>query len=397
MQQGLKVKMESYMKKILAILICSVMIISAASAVSAQETQDSAEQFYQALEEIITAADAQGDQENADDGRPEGFPALSEPAFLYRAGEAVFDLDGQEINAENGIILQMIDDDTVVTEGEDPDILLDETAGFLKNAYKDTVIYELTADTEVDPEKTYYLPAPDTEEEYAAVEAPTEEGLSAYYERSTGNCSVQLNITHGEYYGNIYNATGYYDQAPDYLEVNIAAGAVLNGDIALSSCVHGMLTGGLDLEEIINALENRKAQHETAQETPEADTSQDEVPAAQSIEDLEYVFIDENGEVTLDKEAAIALQFTKIYTGETFLLGKVVNLLNYNGAAKADVNVQGSWYVQSASLITGLNIEEGGLVYGEIIELADGSMLIIPSEEPMEPGQYPAAPESEAE
>ena len=368
------------MKKLIAIMICAVMAAASAVAVSAQEEENAAEKFYQELENIISEAITQetGTEEEA------ALPALSEPVFLYTTGDAVFSLDGQDIDPENGIILQMMDDDAVNQDDEtqDSDIILKEMPGFLSEAFKFPAVYELTADTKVDPDKTYYVQDEDDPESYSEVDDPEEEALSGYYEKITGNCKVQLNITDGEYEGDIYNATGYYSQAPDFLEVNISAGAVLTGDIALTSGVHGMFIGAMNIDEIISVLENRKAEHDN-QEGVSAENDTDADPG--------YALIDRDANVTDDKEKAVAVQFTRVYDGETFILGKVVNSLNYNKASAADVNVEGTWTVKSASLITGLDVKEDALVYGEIIELADGSLMIIPSEEPLEPGQYGTA------
>ena len=81
----------------------------------------------------------------------------------------------------------------------------------------------------------------------------------------------------------------------------------------------------------------------------------------------------------------------------------MINLINYNGLASIDVDAAGEWKISSASLITYLEVEEGAHVYGEMIELADGSILIIPSEKTIGPGSYGtpfvyvAAPEYVAE
>ena len=106
------------------------------------------------------------------------------------------------------------------------------------------------------------------------------------------------------------------------------------------------------------------------------------------LEDIEYVFLDADGEVTENKDDAVALQFTKFTTMEYFLVGHVINKVFYNGASHLDVIVEGTWKPQVASMVTYLEIAEGAHVYGEITDLENGAFVIVPSEEELEPGVY---------
>jgi len=297
--------------------------------------------------------------------------------FLYKSADSVWNVDGAVLNPANGILFQMIDNDDSTVGGFNPfGTYLYEEPGFPTDGYADAVAYVFTTDTKVDPAKTYYTSDTDDESGYEVVENPTDEGTVAYYEKSTGGNKAELNFANGEYAGNIYNATGYYSQAADALTVNIADSASLEGDIALTSHVHGIFLNGRNVDDVIAAIENANAYHENIGGYYEG------------LEDIEYVFIGPDGQVTDDKDAAIAIQFTKFSTAEYYLLGQVLNMVNYNGLSAIDVYVEGTWKVTQQSLVTYLNIADGAHVYGEIIELADGSILLIPSEEELEAGEY---------
>jgi len=201
----------------------------------------------------------------------------------------------------------------------------------------------------------------------------------AYYEKSTGGNQVTVNFKNHLYDGDLYNATGYYNQASDALTVNIDVSATLQGDIALASHVHGIWLNGRPVDDVIAAIDAANAYHANIGGYYEG------------LEDIEYVFLDAEGAVTEDKDAAVAIQFTKFSTAEYYLLGQVLNMINNNGLATIDVNVDGVWYPQRASLVTYLKVAEGAHVYGTVTELEDGSVLITPSEETVEPGEYGSA------
>ena len=297
--------------------------------------------------------------------------------ILYKSADSTWTIDGAEINPKSGIIMQMIDNDDSSVGGFNPfGTYLNEEAGFPTEGYTDAVSYVFTTDTAVDPAKTYYTSDTDDASGYAVVENPTDEGTVAYYERATGGNKATLNLANGEYAGDIYNATGYYAQAPDALTVNIADSAVLTGDIALSSHIHGIFIGDRNVDDIIAAIDEANANHANIG------------GYYAGLEDIEYVFIGADGEVTEDKNAAAAIQFTRFSTAEYYLLGQVLNRVNYNGLSSIDVNVEGTWKVAAVSLVTYLNVAEGAKVYGDITELADGSYLLVPSDEMIPAGEY---------
>ena len=257
-----------------------------------------------------------------------------ESTFLYKDADVTFNVEASMLNPANGIILEMIDNDAKTVGGADPfETYLSEEAGF---------------------------PA----------ESSEAEGESN---------TVELNLANGSYAGDIYNATGYFGQAADALTVNIAADAKLAGDIALASHVHGIWLNGRAAEDVVKAIEEANEYHAKVG------------GYYKDTEPVEYVFLDENGLVTEDESKAVAVQFTRFSIIEYYLMGHVLNMVSYNGQSTVDVNVKGTWNVASTSLVSSLTIEKGAHVFGEIIELADGSILIQPSEEEAEVGTYGTA------
>ena len=253
----------------------------------------------------------------------------AEGTVLCKEAGAVWNFNGAQIHPANGIIFQMMDNDGLAAE----------EAGSSEAYFT---------------EKTGF----------------PEEGMK------TGSGQMrkmaQVRFANGTYEGQIYNGTGYYDQAADGIRVTIAEDAVLKGDIALTSHVHGIFLYGRDVDDIIAAIEEADAYHE-------------------NTDDITYVFLDEEGEVTEEKEDAAAIQFTKFSPAEYYLIGHVINKIHYNGQASIDVTVEGTWKPAGESLITYLNIKEGAHVYGELAELEDGSILVVPSNEALAPGEYGTA------
>ena len=302
-----------------------------------------------------------------------------EGTVLCKEADTIWNFNGAELHPGNCIIFQMMDNDDNTIGGFDPfGTYLTEEAGFPTDAYEDAVAYVFTEDEQVDPSKTYYQADIDAEDEggYIVVEEPTQEGIIAYYEKSTGGGKAEVSFANGDYAGSVYNGTGYYGQAADALYVDIADDATLIGDIALTSHVHGIFLDDRDVDDVITAIEEANAYHENIGGYYEG------------LEDIEYVFLDEEGNVTEDKDEAVAIQFTKFSVAEYYLLGHVLNKINYNGLSSLDVTVEGTWTPVRESLVTYLNVEEGAHVYGKLTELGDGTIVIVPSEEELEPGEY---------
>ncbi len=184
---------------------------------------------------------------------------------------------------------------------------------------------------------------------------------------ATDECEeLSATFTNGDYVGNLYNGTGYYSQAGDVMDVIIGEGATLTGDIALTETFHGI------------------------------EYSAEAVAFAEANENVEYVFIDADFNVTENEEEAVYIQFTQFTINEYYMLCRMENHIYYNGYSAINVTVTdgGVWVVAEESLITYLCVD-GGTVYGEIIENADGSLTLVPSDEVIADGEYGTATEAE--
>ncbi|MBE6991078.1 MAG: hypothetical protein E7430_00665 [Ruminococcaceae bacterium] len=122
-----------------------------------------------------------------------------ESIFMYRSsGTADFVADEASLNAGNGIILQMIDDDDSTVGGFNP---------FNSYLYEDAGV-------------------------------PSRSGNETGKSKKCD--TVNMTLTNGVYEGDFYNGTGYYKQAPDAMNVIIGEGATVIGDIALTETFHGV-------------------------------------------------------------------------------------------------------------------------------------------------------------
>ncbi len=298
---------------------------------------------------------------------------VEEALFIYRSGNTEWNIDGAEINVASGVILSMIDNDDQTIGGFNPfGTYLYEDSGLKTEGYADSTTYTFTTDTEVDPSKTYYQADGD---DFIVVENPVDEGTVAYYEKSTGGSQTTLTLSNGAYEGDVFNGTGYYDQASDALKVTIEDTAILSGDIALTSHFHGISLEGRDVDQVIEAIEAQNATHEEIGGYYEG------------LEDIGYEFFNADFEICGKDEAAY-VHFTQFAIPEYFLLGQAEHAVNYNGIATADVFVEGTWIVEEESLVTYLNIAEDASVYGELVENADGTLTILPSQSRIPAGEY---------
>lgn len=301
---------------------------------------------------------------------------VEEALFLYRSGSSDWTLDNADVNVSSGVILQMMDNDDPIVGGFNPfNTYFNEASGLTTEGYTDGTTYTFTTDTVVDPSKTYYQATSDS---YEVVQNPTDAGTVAYYEKSTGGSRVTLNFAGGEYSGDVYNGTGYFEQAPDALTVTIGDGASLSGDIALTAHFHGIALEGRDVDQVIAAID---AQNESHSEIG---------GYYEGLEDIEYEFMDEDFQIC-DKSHAAYVHFTKFCIAEYFLLGQVENAVYSNGLSTIDVYVEGDWTVTGESLITYLNIAEGANVHGELVENADGTITVRPSQKLIPAGEYGSA------
>ena len=300
-----------------------------------------------------------------------------EGTVLCKEADTVWNFNGAQLHPANGIIFQMMDNDEETVGGSEPfETYLTEEAGFPADGCEDEVTYAFTEDEIIDPDKTYYQTGIDERGGYTVVAEPVQEDLPIYFEKIIGCGKAEVNFAEGDYEGCVYNGTGYYGQAADALYVTIAEDAQLSGDIALTSHVHGIFLYDRNVDDVISAIEEANAYHKNIG------------GAYEGLDDIEYVFLDTDGNVTKDKKEAAAIQFTRFSIAEYYLLGHVLNRTNDNGLASLHVTVEGTWRPAAESLVTYLDIKDGAHVYGKITELEDGAIAIIPSKEELKAGEY---------
>ena len=232
-----------------------------------------------------------------------------EAAILYRSSNtAVFTFDNAIVNTKSGILVQMMDDDDSIVGGFSP---------------FNEFLYEVAGNPITNGELTGEM---------------------------ANNAEVTVKIANGDYAGDLLNGTGYYGQAGDVMIANIAAGAKLTGDIALTATIHGVPYSAAALAAI------------------------------QAVgDDILYVFVDADFNVVDEAQAAF-IQFTQFSMRQYYLLCHVINAVGNNGFSGINVYVTdgGEWVVEEESLINYLAID-GGTVYGEIVENADGTLTLLPS------------------
>ena len=285
----------------------------------------------------------------------------AEAAVLYKNGNAGFDFHNARITSDSGVLVQMMDDDA------------DDRIGLLSGTYGYSPVYDErdagggpgypgagTADEED-------APGPE-EAESGAAEAdasprpdPEPPAEQMYPQQLSVSC------TNGLYSGDLFNGTGYYGQPGDSLAVTVGRGAVLNGDVSLTAAVKAIPYSSRALKAI-----------------------------EQCGDDIEYVFLDASGEIC-EQEQAVTIQLLRYTMDQYYLQGHVQNIPFYNGGASASVTVaqDGVWVVGNVSVLTELSVEEGALVYGELVDNGDGSITLVPSDETLKPGTYVSVPEEE--
>ena len=258
---------------------------------------------------------------------------------IYKAANGDFYFDNAQLNSKNGVLFQMIDNDDDSRVG-----MVSMVEGF-STTYEDEKLNNASGEPVTN----------------AGIGFP---GINYDYTTSTGGNDVTATYTNGAYNGNIYNGTGYYGQRGDNLVVTVGEGALLNGDIALTSTVKAVPYSASAMEGI-----------------------------AYYGDDITYVLLDAEGNVTVNEADAAYIQFTAYTMDQYFLQGHVQNKLHYNGASTIAVDVEagGVWVVAKESLITNLTVANGGVVYGDIIANADGSLTLVPSANIIPAGTYGSA------
>lgn len=186
-------------------------------------------------------------------------------------------------------------------------------------------------------------------------------GEKEYCEEAT------ITLTNGEYTGDFYNGTGYYgNQAGDVMTVNIGEGATVEGVISLTETFHGMPYSA-DAVKVLDEIGS----------------------------DVAYLFLDAEGNIVENEAEAAFIQFTQFSIRQYYMLCHVANLIHNNGFSAANVTVSdgGVWIVAGEGIINYLKVD-GGTVYGEITENADGTLTITPSASIIADGEYGAAVEA---
>lgn len=186
--------------------------------------------------------------------------------FLMKNGDVdMIVSDGAKLNVEDGVILQIMDNDDAVV-GIDPDGIYMPT--FNTDFYEKLGYPGMDYDVEV-----------------------TTEGQNTY----------SFTATEVDLEGNLYNGSGYFNQAADLLEVTLGDGATLVGDISSTSVIH----------------------------------------------------VDESGQ-----------QNTHFTIDEYYYLGHVANKAFYNGGNNISVSLEDGaiWTVEDISLINRLEIDKDSMV-----------------------------------
>lgn len=250
-----------------------------------------------------------------------------ESTVIYKSANGDFFFDNAELNPKNGVIIQMIDNDDDSRIG-----MISMVEGFA---------------TDYDEAKVN-----------AGDGFP---GINYKYESAGEGNTLSTTFTNGEYEGNLYNGTGYYNQKGDDLNVTIGEGATLTGDIALTSTIKGLKYSPEAIEGIKHYGDN-----------------------------IGYILLDADGNVAKSEKDAAYIQIQSYTIDEYFLQGHVENKLHYNGASTINVLVTdgGVWNVAEESLIANLTVEAGAKVMGELTVNKDGTLTLTPSTKELAPGVY---------
>ncbi len=237
---------------------------------------------------------------------------------IQKAANGNFVFDNAVLNSAKGVLFQMMDNDDDSRIGGNP---MNVLVGF-DETYSDS---KITSHGEGFP------------------------GVNYAVETKSGGNTVNVSYTNGTYTGDIFNGTGYYGQSGDNLVITIGEGAVLNGDIALTSTIKGVPYSA----EAIEGIEYYG-------------------------DDIQYILLDAQGNVTKDASKAAYIQITDYTMTEYFLQGHVENMLHFNGVSTLAVTVAkgGEWDVAGESLLTSLTIEDGAVVKGTLVQNADGSLTL---------------------
>lgn len=263
----------------------------------------------------------------------------ADAVVLCKNGGGAFTFDNARLSSDSGVLFQMMDSDD------------DERIGLLTGTYGYSPVYD---ERNISADQGF----PETDREI--VRAISEKlADSDALPPAAQSQHVHLTYQNGLYSGDIYNGTGYYGQPGDSLTVTVGGGAVLDGDISLTS---------------------------TAKAIP---YSRAAAALLDSMDGVRYCLTDGDG-APCDADHAVYIRLTRYTIDQYYLQGHVQNLPCYNGAGSLDVTVArgGTWVVGGVSLVTSLTVADGALVYGQVTDNGDGSLTLSPADEPLAPGTY---------
>lgn len=254
-------------------------------------------------------------------------------AVLYKGGSGAVLFDNARIASDSGVLLQMMDDDG--------DQRVDGGYYDERDAGGETGFPGVNYD---------YAPA-------SGPDDSTDPSLPPAVEDTAE--SLDVTFTYGLYRGDIYNGTGWYGQRGDSLAVTVGRDAVLYGDAALTATIKAVPCRA----EALDALSR--------------------------LDGVRYALLGRNGRPCQEENAAY-IQFSAYTQDQYYLQGHVQNKLCAKSGAALDVTVaeNGTWAVRERSLISSLTVERGGTVYARAQVNADGTVVLLPSTEPLLPGHY---------
>jgi hypothetical protein len=184
--------------------------------------------------------------------------------FLHKNGTVSFTADNAKLNSKSGVLLQMIDNDDTTVGGsmQGFNTEFNEAAGWPSETDNVTTAAKLKAAAKKaatrvgapgGPAAAGGPAGPAAGSGGAPAGAPGGPGgPGGGAQKKSGPVVVKLALTNGTYNGNVYNGSGYYNQAAKPLEVTIGKGATLNGAISLTETRHIDETGKQNTHFTIN-------------------------------------------------------------------------------------------------------------------------------------------------
>jgi hypothetical protein len=203
--------------------------------------------------------------------------------ILHRSGSLDLTADHAVTNSKSGVLLQMIDNDDRSVGGSVDGFKTDfyEKAGWPSENGSVTKVSAAVTGGTVAPDAFGNLGGPVAASGPSAKGSPSAAGSPPSGAAAAGGAPggdkggapgggaggpgggggmggtggagiMKLVLTNGDYKGNVYNGSGYYNQTANNLEVTVGAGATLTGAIALTETRHVDETGKQNTHFTIN-------------------------------------------------------------------------------------------------------------------------------------------------